>query len=662
MRNINFRSHPEYWGGALATLVVAIPALLPSIRDASTSGDWWTLSSYLLWLLVAAIAVYSYRPALRKYDPPTPEQFGIRASTAQLWPRTEVAHDVAMAITTHATSAPLVITGESGVGKSTLVITEVIPQLNKWQWETVYIDADTDLATSLVRNLRSCTAVDTVSIAAGAFELAVQEDQRWCIIIDHAERIIPIVAAEATDTTRTLQVLVACIAGLPNARCVLITRPEAYAGLIALGEQAPTFHNCVPISRPTLGPDINGDIDLSERFIPVTRSRADAEAIIRTIAPGDKFLPVEAQILGVVLEDYAKHHQQITWIEFRDRWPDADAIRDEFVELYVRASPQRDVAIKVVAALGALSGRRQASSRDLIFATHELDTDVHRALDYLTENGLVSRLDAGGRYEVANDYVAWMFAASSGRLLDPVDRDNIAYYFDATLRDDVPPTRGLWVPPSGKRTFADVVAVIVLVALLLRLLVPTLNIDPLSHSGVPSINTGSVIDGLFLPVALCYAAWMLYLRSWCSRLFLQLNERRYERVLTIGLVVAYTVAIGFTMFYPEIFVAVIGALGLVFGLKLAAYSLRRDFGQSARGRLRRIGITTAFSMSILFFFGLFGRHVVANGSLGRTGVLVAFYLAGAMLTYACATLYPRHVTQGAASQMLGLIDRGGSGR
>lgn len=179
-------------------------------------------------------------------------------------------------------------------------------------------------------------------------------------------------------------------------------------------------------------------------------------------------------------------------------------------------------------------------------------------------------------YDWRHDFYAEKFNEISGSVLDPIDRDNISFFFSkkTTCRKSTTYTNQPRYEKFGTLLFLGSFGL-----LLLRTFYPLilqLSLSPrLQDYFMPFINYKSLIpfakniDFSFLPIFISLTLWSWYVTTLYRRLFSQLNEKEYGFgwILSQFVTILSFICVVLSIIYPIHWLTFTGIGGLFIGLK-----------------------------------------------------------------------------------------------
>ena len=386
-----------------------------------------------------------------------------------------------------------------------------------------------------------------------------------------------------------------------------------------------------------------------------------ARFIFDSLTDNNEILPVQAQIVGMMLENAAKLIGDINERYYLSDLGGKDGLIERYFSAYVESSPNRDVSLQVLFALSIeIKLRGQLSIDQLSSIVHRDKVDVNRCLQFFVREGLI-RDTKDGLYELAHDYLAEKFHEISGTELDPMERDNIMFFWDEMRRS---PHGGEYRSSTDVMkgfVFSDLVIGYLAVLLILRLTGTLYGVDWGWFNLLKGFKlSGMGIDIYFLPVFASHLAWSIYVALFYRRLFSRLRESRLARALSIFTVINCAGWVTLAVFKPYYWLWSIGMGGLAIGAKFSQLAKssapsnisEQYFGKIALRTIVNLLITSTLGIGMVYCVHFYG----STEAVARILNAISFFLS-IIMTYYMLAIRADHITRNAASKMLGLIDQ-----
>lgn len=646
----------------LATIVGFSEPILNAIK----ARDQLRIAGFTLFGVFTLGYFISKRKA---YDPQKPPAKGVfrgvgRVDRDHAWKRSGEIEAILAALKPH-TGKPVFLSGTSGVGKSVLVETGVKPRLEE-DWHiisiTSYDSLEHDLRKELIKKLPAFNE-DNFRING-----KIDPDHRKNIlfVFDQFEQLAALASNEAKKKEKAasewLAAFLASTSPMVSIRHLFIVRKEYYYDLRFLGAICPSPADAKHLSGMSTK-DMTSLADLHAQLQKVTRNAECCEAVMASLRRGEgEILPVEAQMVGLMLENIAAQRGEIEPDYYIRNLGGKDGLIRRYFESYLNSSPNRDIAEHVLFALSVETGmKRRLSTTQIADIIHGPENQVQESLKFFEEHGLAC--DAGeGKYQLAHDYLADTYHDLSGTDMDAIERDNIIYFWhkSQTTSGRLNITRPKMTGRFG--AFSDYWLVGLLVLLLARLLGPLYGQtwDWLHNSPALKASEG-MIDVVYLPIFISHLAWAIYVMTFYRRFFGNLDEPFFARLLSKFTVVNCAACVAAATLYPQAWIISIGCGGVGIGLKLYSLSRTRDLARHSRDIFSTLGRTTMGNCAVMVGAGLLLLIGARHFPHPEAWLVPAFYLLGIPMTYFMLVLAPKHISTNAASQKMGLFDRGRTG-
>jgi hypothetical protein len=648
---------------AWAGLLIGVPGLIALVVASLVEEEWAALAS-VTFGLGASLAVL-WRLSRRHRAAPLPKTTVFQPFAPlrpdQTWPRADVDGLVEKILNPRGT-IPLVV-GASGVGKSTLLNVMVREKIESRAPEVSYV----------VLSARYSTLIEQLHVA-----MADRDPKRpKVIVIDQFEQWLARVGPKSLGERRKdHQALLEIIdraqrrrfwrrGRRPELTIVISLRREWYFELGFFGHLVPAPQDVCEIQAPAV--DAVTDpmrAGIRRSFIDVLDDEELADQILERLSPTGRLSPLQAQIVGAVLERKVESGIDVDIGYFDEQLGGADGVNDAYFREVLDGSARPELCMKILFALSVKTRFRTGVKLSmLVDSLYENTRAVKAQLEYLVAQRLVT-MPSSGTYALAHDFLGEFFTAKSGAELEPTMRDNIQIY--AATGGEHSPV----VSPRNRsevhqrRPFGMIVVACLLVLMLARFLYFGLNTTVLGPE-VARPLAGPMFDASFLLIFVPYAAWICYFGLFYDRLLVHLQESRFQRFFSIFIVLNLIVSVLIGILIPVAWLIGVATAGILFGVKMLWLSRNADLSRSAQMRLRYFGVSTLVNLLILGGIGIaavvFSVRFMEPGSSSDISLWIAANLfASLVLTYSCSVLALRHVTRESVAQMLGLIGRPGS--
>lgn len=425
----------------LFTLILVTGAVLAyeihPVREHALLFNLWIATTFV-------IAAGSSLATFRHIDLPRGDHFGAPgAQIATLLGRNSYAKRV-LAMLSGESPRIVIVTGQSGVGKSTLIQTILKPALEAAGFTPIPIVGfegkqvfETQLREALPPSL-SVTALGTDPKFARVAELPATP----LLILDQFEQLLLRGREEPATLTWFRAFLEAWWHDLPSARCVLVVRQDLYFDLAFLSEGMDLFGRTMPVSGLSPGPLREGpDPDEDDRsktrqaLGAVVNDNDTVNAVLRDLTNRRALLPLELQIVGLMLEDIKRRRRtdSVSVYEYETSLGGREGLIREYFLRHIHAAADAETAAAVLHALSVRRVVHRVTLAELQRVTHRRKHVLEHVLGPqgpLRRGGLVLRSPSGA-YQIAHDYLAHAFHDLSALRLEADDRDNIAYFSES---------------------------------------------------------------------------------------------------------------------------------------------------------------------------------------------------------------------------------------
>lgn len=660
---------------ALSAGGYSVIAFVADISDAYASKDYWFLISTGLFLaFLAAVVVrenlMAHRPSapLKKGEfhgpglPKRPDLLKRPVEAKSLADRIEVA-----------SIKPLVVAGVSGVGKSALLKTEVEDLLKNKGWHVSHIDSYTDLRSRFKEIFRptidpeSATEFDKTGHLPDGFTAV----RKSVLIFDQFETYFTqgtVIDPHFGPLAEWFEPLVAALMAEPEFRTVFVVRKEWYYDFTLFFRKldADAAKDLGTIYFAGIAQDTAKEAweGLKEKFFKVTRSRVTPDLIQADMAENGQIRPIEAQIVGLVIQNLRKPKEFFTPTKYRKLG--LPGLIDHYLSSEIMAYTEPKKLSKVLFALSVQLTQqgRPSTASELAVITHLKEKDIEDCIEFLEKRELVlARVEESTHqmlYQLAHDYIADKIESSGSIQIHPVDRDNIALFSNHLVKG-----RSLneFCRPRflDRLGWSDWLLIFACVVILFRLISPNFGlrwdwIDPNQQ-----YNTyKTLIDFYYVPIAVTHLTWLIYINLAYRRFLACLRKETFSgRLLSTSLVPLGVLLALLTTVISPFWLSLLCVVGFFFGAKMFLIS-RRQLSTAAKEAFSRFGILTMSNMVIVFALGLayayFAYFIVNSQDLFEYAQVILYVLA-ALMVYYMFHVRGTHVSVEATARFLGLYDR-----
>jgi hypothetical protein len=647
------------------------------VADAYASNDYSLLIPTGLFLIF--LGVMAVQIARTKHSPPklfTKGVFhgpGLQSESAR-WERPSEAKRLVDQIET-AEAHPVVVAGPSGVGKSVLLKIDVKNHFEAKGWQVFHINSYTDLFSRFQKILR--LTIDAKSTAAFKETRRLPEGfvtkGKNIIIFDQFEMYLAqsnVIDPDSSAIKEWFDPLLLTLVSNPSFHTVFVVRKEWYYDLALFfwNLNAIVVDNVRTVYFRGITPNFAAEAweKLNENFGDVTGSPRTADALQADLVQNGEIRPVEAQIVGLVIENLYKTVRKILSLsEYRKLG--ISRLIETYFSSYVNAYKEPKKLSKVLFALSVQSTLRgrALSSGDLAVITYSDQQDIEDCLKFLEEHELAlpqfkDRTDEIF-YRLAHDYIGDKIRNSGTIQANPIDRDNIALFCNHVVNGR-PHSEFCRPKFVGRLGWGGWLLLLVCVVMLFRLISPNFGLSWDWADPSQRYNTArGLIDFYYLPIAVTHLTWLIYINLAHRRFLACLrNETVWGRLLSNSLMPTGVLFAVLTTFTSPLWLSLLSITGFLFGLKLFLIAKSEQVSAAAKPLFSRFGILTMTNMTIVCSFGLayayFTYFVVDSQDL-LAYAQIFLYITGLMMVYYMLHCRDAHVSPEATTRFLGLYDR-----
>ena len=603
---------------------------------------------------------------------PRSVQFDAESSKQQGWERSKLESQLLTAIRGGLLSQnALVIAGPSGVGKSHLLAARVLPQLqlDNDKWIISYPSTFRGLHTYWPKELKEALHTRNVTITTPVTSWA-REYPPLLLIMDQFEQFI--VHSEELEKQWLVPFLRASLE-LPNFLPVFVIRSDRfYDGLRELEKWQIMFNRVDVVGiEPTADKDAYEQ--LQQDLNTVTEDSKTAEIVMKELRQPrlsilDTILPVEAQIIGLVLENIREQQKrtQITPEQFFDELGGKEGLIRKFFEQCYKSSPIPDTGLRVLFALAEFDRLHHAiSSETLSNVTHNDQEFVDKCVTFFLTYGLI-RSPRDGLFELSHDYLAPVIRDLTGSELTSAERDNISFFAEKVATRKLSNFQYSRPNSKSKNNYYHSCLWLIPILLTVRLLSPSLNFP---FNWLPPV--GRLLSGSwpfeihFIPIYLSITAWMIYVYRLYGKVFVHLNAARVGNTALFLKIVIVIIVIGGSSiaFFPHAWWTLISLAGILIATIFLSLARKLKAAKIAEVHYRRIGlIILVLNIVLLLVTGIalyfvhyyFGTQPVEESVEIFVGF--CFWFFSVILIAICLIAGNHHTKTGPATEFLGFFD------
>jgi len=357
------------------------------------------------------------------------------------------------------------------------------------------------------------------------------------------------------------------------------------------------------------------------------------------------------------------------------------AIRRYFEELLFLSENEKDTARILYALSVEPKSNRRLSAEQISILTNVEVSKVNKIIDsYLVKGTKNSKenddgyiwkhlIEIDGKYDWKHDFYADKFNEISGSLLDPIDRDNINFFWAKNYSKNILPGKFKVDENENNKNQSKGIFVFVLSALILliKLFMPGIEliVEPTGLAKPLFANLFElekypyqIIDFSFIPIAICLTLWSWYVTTLFRRLLARINETPSQKKFSIFVCWWSLICVVLTAFFPELWLAFTGIGGMVVAKKYS--QITEQF--KSYFEIKRLSYETfinSFLMTIVFgplYAVVFPRFSLFSSVSDSTYVIVSS-IAGLIMFYFARMSIINHVSHYKIPIFLGLYNR-----
>ena len=647
------------------TYTATILSLLDPILNAFKRGDIVVSTVYSLFFLFVLTLGILLRPKRAAIHPPQRGKFrGIGGIDKQnAWQRMKDSSKLSMTIK-KSTKHPIILVGASGVGKTVLLETQVIPALKEEKWEYIvfsnYDNFEAELVNEVFKKFPRRMGNDS---ARNQILAAIDKRSKILFVFDQFEQFLSENSSnddKSENTRKTFKAFLEDATDYENVRIVIVVRKEWYYDLRFLDQFIPSPYESLHLSGIKMDEDLNKKLLLNTMHTALKNPKL-ADAVLQSLINNDEILPVEAQAVGLMMENKVRDSGTLSIEDYFEKLGGKDGVIRSYFQTYLDASPDRNISLQVLFALSIETQLRiQLSCDEIADIVHKSRDDVQDCLNFFKEQELV-RVSHTGLYILVHDFLAAKLHELSGTELEPLERDNILFFWDKNRKQShftvTRPRRRF----DKKLIFSDYFMIFLAVLLVARLTGPLYHLDWGWFNKLNVFQAQSLgIDFNYIPIFISHLAWSIYVTSFYRRFFSLLRESLFSRILSKYTVINCTACVVTAVFLPYYWILSIGIGGLFIGLKMYQLSRSKGLSKISNTFFRNMATPTCINLAFIIILGLalifYVERQAPSAELAEQIVVLSFF-AAIVLTYFMVIVSPSHITRNAASKMLGMIDR-----
>lgn len=648
---------------ASISFLSTVISLIQPIQSAFKSNNKILGSLYIFFFFFVLIIVISLKPKPKIKMNLTKSIFhgAGEDDNMDIWPRKDDEKEVLNTITQNV-HLPIILVGSSGVGKSILIKKRIIPQMKSKGWHTIFFENYTSFIASFHSKLSEVTSEFSDDEFFSSYLTNISCDKKLFLVFDQFEQFLSKfgdVNKNENNVKIWFRELLENSTKNENIRFLIVVRKEWYYDLRFLNNFIPPPIKSIHLNGFDKEKNESGRLILKSKFEKATNN-GDIEFIINDLQEEGEILPIQAQIVGLMLENESKKVGIIDKNYYIKELGSKDSLIHRYLKLYIESSPDKDISMKVLFALSIEKKlRKQISITVLSEIIHKKTSEVNDCIRFFINEGLIRHTDSGS-YELYHDYLAEKFHELSGSELDPVERDNILFFYDNHKKNKEYKTGTLVNEKSHKIIFSDYFLGFLLLLLVMRVFSPLYNSNWDWFNDLYAIKPNQkLLDIYYIPVFVSHLAWSIYVTMLYRRFFFLLKESWLARLFSKITVINTTICVIIATFWPYYFILSIGWGGFLLGFKLLQLSFKSGLNKISVNYYRSMAFVTLINMLVVISIGIVMIYWFSRNDFLQDSSLfiITLYFSSIILTYFMLAIRVDHTSKNASSKMLGLIDR-----
>lgn len=565
-----------------------------------------------------------------------------------------------------AENKPVILVGESGVGKSVIISSHIIPTLEDEDWVTITFSNYADIETQILNKLR--IYINNIELDNNGKVSGVNDKNKKVLLVyDQFEQFISQHSKNTTIHEKSRSwffEFVSSALGIKDLRILIVVRKEWYYDLRFLKIFVPSPNECVHLSGLKMDRSKSSIDTLRMNLTKVTKNENISNYYIKNLTNNGEISPIEAQIIGCMLENKSEAMEDINGEEdFRKKLISKDNLIDDFFNYSLKSSPNKSITLSVLFALSIeVKYRNQLTFLNLVNVIHKPQSEVKNSLKFLMEQNLINMGD-NQHYQLAHDYLAEKFHDISGSELHPRERDNILFFSDE-LRKNTERKSMIKKIDSNRKWFtllSDYAFAFLIFIITFRVFTQLTGFKMDWFNPIKNFDPDSpFFDIYYFPVFITHFAWSYYVTIFYRRFFSFLKEGRIGRFLSILSVFTCVFSVVLAVFIPNYWIFSIGFGGFWIGVKIYQLSLVNNLSKISMEEFRNAGIETIANSIFVIVTGIifanYFNNIVDIINAQNTYLTISIF-ATIILTYAMFVVRKLHVSNKAASIWLGIYDR-----
>lgn len=553
--------------------------------------------AFLLSGLAAGVFIAVYQAAELRNENEVFEDNKVFSSVVDpstIWTREDTAQEIADWIGS-AYSVDVMV-GESGVGKTILIENEVRKKLNS-----------KGLGVHVIRDY------DNISDRIGGFER-----DETVVFLDQFEQVLKNPSNKNGDILESVETELDRLQEMKTVYPVIVIQKRWFFDLATISSEVPPPREAFEVPRLNRHSSLGTGTILDEFERALNNEEVASEVVSELCGKDQTFLPIEAKVVGTVLEDETTTSGRVKTKDFYKQYDNKNKIIEDYFRKTIDASKYPESAKKILMSLSA--NRDKVSSlkaKDIAFITHDTDEIVDYTLGFFGRKSIVEEEKNKGYFRLAHKYIAEKFYDLSSSILDPTDRDNILHFYNEIDDEE-----------NHTFTFNDLNMVknrhyigysifcIIYTILSLRLFFPEiftfLDLSPDKLFGETLVDVG------YIPIFVTLLGWATYITLLYNRFLSRLDESWPGKVTSLLVVITCALGALTSAVWPSTWLLVISFVGLVVAIKFFHIQyqphlsvIASDFFKN-RGQRTINNMLSTLIIGVLFFISIVQYEIMTK--------------------------------------------------
>jgi len=383
-----------------------------------------------------------------------------------------------------------------------------------------------------------------------------------------------------------------------------------------------------------------------------------------------QLLPIEIiTVLDSLMIMSKKKGAKISEADYVKEGGKDDIIRKYFEELLHSSKNEKDAQRALYALSVEPKINRRLDGATISTITNVELEKVNQILTFFMKKEIGHIVEIDKKYDWKHDFYAEKFNEISGTLLDPIDRDNINFFWSQNYSNKISSDK--FRVDENKLNKNQILGVAVFVISLLFLFVKLCmpGIDKLV-SAVFSLPFTShalftiskyqyeIIDYSFLPIAVCLTMWSWYVTTLFRRFLARIKESNLQKIYSKIVCWWSLICVVITIILPEFWLTFTGIGGIVVALKY--YQITRPI--KSHFEIKRLSKETLINSLVLtavigpVYAFVFPRFSLFGKIEDWAFIIISLVTMGIMIYFARLSI-KNHVSHYKIPILLGLYNR-----